>query len=699
MSPPEKTPKNQSTKNRPERGKEPGGPNAMRNWLAPIALALLLLWAVTSMQKFIANKPITYSEFRGYVDRGEVVEARISGDYIEGRIVRKVDEPKKEDAKKDAAAKTDEKTPPEKTPAEKKTDAKTKTEPGGTTPSVLSPALTDAEREFHFRTIRVEDPNLAETLISKGVKFEGERPSFLTTYFFMFILPLLLLVAVWMFVMRRLGSAGESVLSFSRNRARLVAEKDISVTFNDVAGCQEAKEELQEVVEFLRAPDKYEALGAKIPKGVLLVGPPGTGKTLLARAIAGEAKVPFFSISGSDFVEMFVGVGAARVRDLFGQAKKHAPCIIFIDEMDAIGRQRGVHVGAVNDEREQTLNQLLVEMDGFEANLGVILLAATNRPDVLDRALLRPGRFDRQVVVDAPDLEGRLAILKVHARNKKVADDVDLRMVAQSTPGFSGADLANTLNEAALLAVRRGHDLILQIDLEEAIEKVYAGPERRSRRITEQDKKKLAYHEGGHAMVAFLTNHGERIRRITIVPRGRAAGYVSFMGPEDDRIGMSKGELMDDIRRAMGGRAAEEIVFSEIDAGAVSDLNQATNIARRMVTMYGMGESVGLMHCAERNGPMYLSGETTATHLDCSEQTARDIDLEVKKLLESCYNDVKRMLIDNRGKLDKVADELIRVETLDAKQFLAIVGEQALGAEAELSPTEEKPKVEVVIGE
>jgi len=690
MSPPEKPSnnKNQSKKDRQERGKDAGGSNAMRNWLAPVALALLLLWAVTSMQKFIALKTITYSEFRDAVDHGDVVECKVMSDVIEGRIIRGYGETRKLPEK--ASTPKGSEAPPkniEKAPADPKTKA--------VEPSIA--ALPESEREFHFRTVRIEDDKLAQALIDKGIKFEGERPSVLQTYFFMFILPLAILVAVWMFVMRRIGSAGESVLSFSRNRARLVADKDTGVTFNDVAGCQEAKEELQEVVEFLRAPDKYEALGAKIPKGVLLVGPPGTGKTLLARAIAGEAKVPFFSISGSDFVEMFVGVGAARVRDLFGQAKKHAPCIIFIDEMDAIGRQPGVHVGAVNDEREQTLNQLLVEMDGFEANLGVILLAATNRPDVLDRALLRPGRFDRQVVVDAPDLEGRLAILKVHARNKKVADDVDMRMVAQSTPGFSGADLANTLNEAALLAVRRGHDLILQNDLEEAIEKVYAGPERRSRRITEQDKKKLAYHEGGHALVAYLTNHGERIRRITIVPRGRAAGYVSFMGPEDDRIGMSKGELTDDIRRAMGGRAAEELVFGEIDAGAVSDLNQATNIARRMVTMYGMGESVGLMHCAERNGPMYLTGEATATHLDCSEQTARDIDLEVKKLLETCYNDVKRMLTDNRAKLDRVADELIRVETLDAKQFLALVGEQALGAEADRYLTEEKPTVEEVI--
>ena len=692
MSPPEKPTKNPPPKNRGERGKEPAANNTMRNWVAPILLALLLLWAVMSMQHFIAVKTITYSEFRGYVDRGEVVECKVAGDSIEGRIVRKGEEPKKD------ASKTD-KSPPAKTVDSKPAPESKKTEQGITSSSFFSTAPKETDRDFRFRTVRVDDDKLAEELLKKGVKFEGERPGFFQTYFFMFILPLFIIVAIWMFVMRRLGSAGESVLSFSRNRARLVADKDTGVTFDDVAGCQEAKEELQEVVEFLKAPDKYEALGAKIPKGVLLVGPPGTGKTLLARAIAGEAKVPFFSISGSDFVEMFVGVGAARVRDLFQQAKKHAPCIIFIDEMDAIGRQRGVHVGAVNDEREQTLNQLLVEMDGFEANIGVILLAATNRPDVLDRALLRPGRFDRQVVVDAPDLEGRLAILKVHARNKKVATDVDLRMVAQSTPGFSGADLANTLNEAALLAVRRGHDLILQIDLEEAIEKVYAGPERRSRRITEQDKKKLAYHEGGHAMVAFLTNHGERIRRITIVPRGRAAGYVSFMGPEDDRIGMTKGELLDDIRRAMGGRAAEEVVFGEIDAGAVSDLNQATNIARRMVTMYGMGESVGLMHCAERQGPMYMQGMDGGTQLDCSEETARDIDVEVKKLLENCYNDVKRMLTDNRPKLDRVADELIRVETLDAKQFLALVGEEALGKEAELSPTEEKPTVEAVIGE
>jgi cell division protease FtsH len=691
MSPPERPSKTPPPK-KPERGKEGAPSNTMRNWMAPVALALLLLWAVTSMQRFIAQKTITYSEFRKFVDAGEVVDARVSGDSIEGRIVRKTPPETKKDPPK-----TDNKEPEKGVEAKKTPDGKAKSETGGS--SFFSTAPTADDKDFHFRTIRVDDDKLAEALMKNNVKFEGERPSFLQTYFFMFILPLLLLVAIWMFVMRRLGSAGESVLSFSRNRARLVAEKDITVTFNDVAGCQEAKEELQEVVEFLRAPDKYEALGAKIPKGVLLVGPPGTGKTLLARAIAGEAKVPFFAISGSDFVEMFVGVGAARVRDLFQTAKKHAPCIIFIDEMDAIGRQRGVHVGAVNDEREQTLNQLLVEMDGFEANLGVILLAATNRPDVLDRALLRPGRFDRQVVVDAPDLEGRLAILKVHARNKKVAENIDLRMVAQSTPGFSGADLANTLNEAALLAVRRGHDLILQIDLEEAIEKVYAGPERRSRRITEQDKKKLAYHEGGHALVAYLTNHGERIRRITIVPRGRAAGYVSFMGPEDDRIGMTRGELLDDIRRAMGGRAAEEIAFSEIDAGAVSDLNQATNIARRMVTMYGMGESVGLMHCAERSGPMYMPGMDGGSQLDCSEQTARDIDLEVKKLLESCYNDVKRMLTENRVKLDRVAGELIRIETLDAKQFLALVGEDALGKEAELSPTEEKPTIEAVIGE
>jgi cell division protease FtsH len=646
--------KNQN-KARPDKGKDSGSNNPLKTWLAPLAICFLLVYAVFSMQKLITVRNITYSEFRKHVSRGEVVEARVSQDTIEGKIRRKSGEAS--DAKN----------------KDKKPDAVKEPKKKAEVSSSAGKSAADSENEFYFRTTRVDDPKLTEALMDVDAKFDGERPSALQTFILTFALPLLLIAAVWMFVMRRLGSAGESVLSFSRNRARLVADKDTGVTFDDVAGCQEAKEELQEVVEFLRAPDRYEALGAKIPKGVLLVGPPGTGKTLLARAIAGEAKVPFYSISGSDFVEMFVGVGAARVRDLFQQAKRNAPCIIFIDEMDAIGRQRGVHVGAVNDEREQTLNQLLVEMDGFEANAGVILLAATNRPDVLDRALLRPGRFDRQVVVDAPDLEGRLAILNVHARDKKLEEGADLRRIAQSTPGFSGADLANTLNEAALLAVRRGHKLINQSDLDEAVEKVYAGPERRSRRITDEDKRKLAYHEAGHAVVTFLTDQAQRIRRITIVPRGQAAGYVAYMSPEEDRIGIGKRELLNRIYQTMGGRAAEEIVFGEVDAGSASDLEQATKIARQMVCVFGMGESAGLMRCAERQGPMYLAGMDGGMQLDCSEQTAREIDLEVKKMLEDAYVAVRKTLVENRWRLDRVAEELIKQETLDAKQFLALV--------------------------
>ena len=383
--------------------------------------------------------------------------------------------------------------------------------------------------------MRVEDPKLTEELQAANVKFRGERPSMMSQFLVSWIVPLGIMVLIWSFIGRRLGGAGESILSFGKSKARLVAEKETGVTFSDVAGCDEAKYELQEVVDFLKHPERYKAIGASIPKGVLLIGPPGTGKTLLAKAVAGEAHVPFYSLSGSDFVEMFVGVGASRVRDLFQQAKAKAPCIVFIDELDAIGRQRGVHVGAVNDEREQTLNQLLVEMDGFAANAGVIVLAATNRPDVLDRALLRPGRFDRQVLVDAPDIDGREAVLRVHARNKKIAQEVDLRRVAQSTSGFSGADLANAINEAALLAARRHGKEICQKDLEDAVEKVVAGPERKSRRLREEEKRRVAYHEAGHALVAAFSEFADPVHKISIIPRGRAA-YGKGHAPVDRAI-------------------------------------------------------------------------------------------------------------------------------------------------------------------
>jgi cell division protease FtsH len=427
-------------------------------------------------------------------------------------------------------------------------------------------------------------------------------------------------------------------------------------------------------VDFLKNPDRYKSLGAKIPKGVLLVGPPGTGKTLLARAVAGEAKVPFFSLSGSDFVEMFVGVGAARVRDLFVQAKGKAPCIIFIDELDAIGRQRGVHVGAVNDEREQTLNQLLVEMDGFAANAGVILLAATNRPDVLDRALLRPGRFDRQVVVDAPDIEGREAILKVHAREKPLGADVDLRRIAQATPGFSGADLANALNEAALLAARRKARVIEQRDLEEAVEKVVAGPERKSRRLNDEQRRLVAYHEVGHALVAAYSEHADPVHKISIIPRGRAALGYTMQLPGDDQFLLSKSALIDRIRSTLGGRAAEEIVFAEITTGAENDLERATALARQMICVYGMSQKIGLAHTAQRQNGYHLAGMDGTFQRDCSEQTAREIDEEVKAFLDRCYAEAKEILQTHRDQLETVAAELLQRETLDRETFYGLIG-------------------------
>jgi cell division protease FtsH len=428
-------------------------------------------------------------------------------------------------------------------------------------------------------------------------------------------------------------------------------------------------------VQFLKEPQRFQALGAKIPKGVLLIGPPGTGKTLLARAVAGEAKVPFFSISGSEFVEMFVGVGAARVRDLFEQAKKNAPCIIFIDELDAIGRERGVRVGMVNDEREQTLNQLLVGLDGFEPNAGVVVLAATNRPEVLDRALLRPGRFDRQITVDSPDLQGRDAILRLHARGKPLDTDVNLRKIAQETPGFSGADLANTINEAALVAARRGATRIAQKDLEEAVEKVVAGPERKSRRLSEEDKKRVAYHETGHALVGAYSKHPEQLRKISIVPRGRAALGYTLQFPDADQYLMSRGELMDKIKGLLGGRAAEELVFTDITTGAENDLEHATAVARQMVCIYGMSKSVGLAHLGLKLNPFLPPGADGAFERDCSEDTAREIDAEVKSILDQAYGEAKKILTEHRASLDVVATNLLQHETLDAQAFRELIGE------------------------
>ncbi len=521
-----------------------------------------------------------------------------------------------------------------------------------------------------------------------GGRVQRSAPGILSQVLWAWLLPIGAIVLIWWVLARRIGTAGESVLGFGKSRARLIPEKSTGVTFDDVAGCDEAKVELVEIVDFLRHSERYEALGAKIPKGVLLLGPPGTGKTLLARAVAGEAKVPFFELSGSEFVEMFVGVGAARVRDLFQQAKAQAPCLVFIDELDAIGGQRGVHLGTVNDEREQTLNQLLVEMDGFEPNSGVILLAATNRPEVLDRALLRPGRFDRQVVIDSPDLEGREAILKIHVRDKPLAPDVDLHRIAQATPGFSGADLANAMNEAALLAARRRSATITQHDIEDAVEKVVAGPERKSRRLVEEEKRRVAYHEVGHALVAAYCEHADPVRKISIVPRGRAALGYTLQLPTGDQFLLSRSDLIDRIRGLLGGRAAEELVFGEVTTGAENDLEHATALARQMIGLYGMSERIGLAHVGQKQDPFLPAQQDGTIQRDCSEQTAREIDEEVKKLLSEAYESAKGILSSHRDELERVAQELLKRETLDEPTFNALLGRPAPAPAAAIEPSQ-----------
>jgi cell division protease FtsH len=621
---------------------------------------LVVLWVWQELVRQVAVVTIPYSEFKAYVSRHEVTEATIQQDEIVGRIV-----PRSSPETKAAA--------PSATPVGSPA--------AGVTPSP-TPAPTNP---FFFRTVRVEDPDLVSELQAAGVNFSGTRPSVLSQFLMAWVLPLLILFGLWSLLARRFRAAGEGVFGIGKSRAKLIIDKNTGVTFADVAGCDEAKQELKEVVDFLKNPKDYESLGAKIPKGALLVGPPGTGKTLLSRAVAGEAGVPFFSLSGADFVEMFVGVGAARVRDLFQQAKQHAPCIIFIDELDAIGRQRGVHVGAVNDEREQTLNALLVEMDGFEANNGVIVRAATNRPEVLDRALLRPGRFDRQILVDAPDLDGREAILKVHARGKKLSADVDLRRLAAATAGMSGADLANVLNEAALLTARRKANAVTQRDLEEAVEKVVAGPERRSRRLNEDEKRRVAYHEVGHALVAAYSEHADPVHKISIVPRGRAALGYTMQLPSEDQFLLTRAELMERLAGLLGGRAAEEIVFREVTTGAQNDLERATALARQMVAVYGMSESIGLVSCVQRQSA-FLDGQMQR---DCSEATARDIDEEVKVLLDHAYGDAKQILSSHRDQLEKIAGELLKRESLDAQAFYRLVGKEMPRAKEPAPPLPE----------
>jgi len=593
-------------------------------WLV-ISLVMILLFNMMT-QRGQEQKPISYTAFLEAVSDGQVKEVTIQGPNLEGRY---------EDGKS-------------------------------------------------FKTYIPDDPNLIQDLRAKGVVIQA-RPEEDRSFWFTLLVswgPILLLIAVWIFFMRQMQSGGGKAMSFGKSRAKLLSDGQAKVTFKDVAGIDEAKDELEEIVSYLKDPKKFSRLGGRIPKGVLLVGSPGTGKTLLARAIAGEAGVPFFSISGSDFVEMFVGVGASRVRDLFVQGKKQAPCIIFIDEIDAVGRHRGAGLGGGHDEREQTLNQLLVEMDGFESNEGVILIAATNRPDVLDPALLRPGRFDRQVVVPRPDIKGRLKILQVHARKVQMADDVDLEVVARGTPGFSGADLANLINEAALLAARANKNRVESEELEAAKDKVMMGAERRSMVITEEEKKVTAYHEAGHALVAQFIPGADPVHKVSIIPRGRAMGVTMYL-PEEEKYNETKDGLHTKICTLLGGRIAEELTFDSITSGASNDLERATAIARKMVCEWGMSDSLGPLTFGEKEGEIFL-GRDMGHVKNYSEATALQIDEEIRSIVTSNYQRTRQILSDHKDELIRVAEALLERENLDAEELRELVfgaGDGAAAAE------------------
>jgi cell division protease FtsH len=541
----------------------------------------------------------------------------------------------------------------------------------------ITPESISGERETEkgppgFQTVRVEDPDLVKELETYHVKYTGKVDSKWLTNIVSWIIPLVFFFILWRILFSRIGPE-TSVMSFGKSRAKIYAEKEKKITFADVAGIDEAKEELKEVVEFLKTPGKFQRLGGKIPKGVLLVGMPGTGKTLLARAVAGEANVPFFSISGSDFVEMFVGVGAARVRDLFAQAQTHAPCIIFIDELDALGKARGVNPMGRHDEQEQTLNQLLSEMDGFDPNTGVIIMAATNRPEILDPALLRPGRFDRHVVVDRPDINGREEILKIHARNVKLSSDADLKVIASRTPGFVGADLANIVNEAALLAARKNKEAVEMADIEEAIDRVVAGLEKKGRLMSKKEKEIVAFHESGHAIVASFLPNADPVRRISIVPRGISALGYTLQLPTEDRYLMTKTELLDRLAVLLGGRVAEEIIFREISTGAHNDLQRATDIATSMVKEFGMSEKLGYVTFEKEKTPLFLPSSLFPMR-EYSEDTAKQIDEEVKKIVDETYLRVKEILTAKKDKMEELAHLLLEKEVVEEGDLKKILG-------------------------
>lgn len=532
--------------------------------------------------------------------------------------------------------------------------------------NVISGKLKDGK---DFSTVAPSDDSLIPTLRARDIEIKAElppQPPWWTTILSS-LLPMLLIVGIWFMLMQQSQGGGGRVMNFGKSRARRYDEDNIKITFKDVAGADEAKQELEEVVEFLKHPKKYNDLGAKIPKGVLLYGPPGTGKTLLAKAVAGEAGVPFFSISGSDFVEMFVGVGASRVRDLFEQAKKSAPCIVFIDEIDAVGRQRGAGLGGGHDEREQTLNQLLVEMDGFGANEGIIMIAATNRPDILDPALLRPGRFDRQIVVDRPDIKGRQEILKVHVKGKPISPEVELGVIARRTPGFTGADLSNLVNEAALMAARKNKNKIDMPEMEEAAERVIMGPERRSRVISDKEKRLTAYHEGGHTLVGMLLDNTDPVHKVTIIPRGRAGGYTLSL-PKEDRYYATRSEMLDEMKVLLGGRVAEALVLKEISSGASNDLQRATSLARQMICEYGMSPELGPMTFGHRQDQVFL-GRDIGRDKDYSEEVAAKIDKEIRKFIDEAYQKTESLLNENMDKLHLIADALIERETLEGEEI------------------------------
>ncbi len=583
-----------------------------------IAYALLFLLLILYLNKI--DNPVdkvSYSQFKQWVIEGKVINCSLGTEMIRGRVLE-----------------------------------------GG--------------EERDFVTNLIVDPSLVPLLDEQGVDYDGEKENIWLQTLLSWVLPLLVFVGIWMFMARRMSGGSGGLMSIGKSKAKVYMEKGTGITFEDVAGIDEAKEELKEIVEFLKTPERFQALGGRIPRGVLLVGSPGTGKTLLAKAVAGEAEVPFFSISGSDFVEMFVGVGAARVRDLFEQAKKHAPAIIFIDELDALGKARGVGSFGGHDEREQTLNQLLTELDGFDTNVGVILMGATNRPEILDPALLRPGRFDRTVTVDRPDIKGREAILKIHAREAKLDATVDLNKLAARTPGFAGADLANVVNEAALLAARRNKAAITMDELEEAIERSVAGLERKSRVLSEKERRIVAYHEAGHAIVGEVLPEANPVQKISIVSRGVAAlGYTLNM-PVEDRYLMTRQEMLDTLSAVMGGRAAEELVFGEITTGAANDLQQATQMAEGMVKEYGMSERIGLVAHREGRGNQFLGMPNGDKQY--SEKTAREIDEEINRIIGECYKRASEILNDKRDVLEKLVEILFEKEVMDGDELRALLG-------------------------